>query len=965
MKRLFALLLVISATLNLLPAMSQTKLNYESFPGDPLNTRIYTLPNGLKIFLTVYKEAPRIQTYIAVHTGSKMDPPETTGLAHYFEHMMFKGTQEFGTTDWEKEKPLIQQIEDLFEVYRTEKNDAKRAAIYHQIDSLSYEASKYAIPNEYDKLMDAIGSQGSNAGTSNDYTIFMENIPSNEIENWARIECDRFSNPVLRLFHTELETVYEEKNMSLTNDNRKVNETMMKVLFPNHPYGTQTTLGEAEHLKNPSMKNIRKFFSEYYVPNNIAVCMSGDFDPDQTIGILEKYFGQLKYSPVSPLKYGSYQPLTKPVTKEITGLEAENVRIGYGLDFKANDDRSNILGMISTLLSNDKAGLIDLNLNQSQKVLSAAAYDYQLADYGMMILSGKPRTGQTLEEVRDLLLQQMELLKKGEFPDWMLEAAINNAKLSMMKQFEGNQGRAMTLANAYLNDIPYSKVVSYLNDIEKITKKDVVDFANKYFGNGYVVIFKRQGKPEEIAKINKPPITPVQINRDSESDFLKKIRETKTADVEPVFLDYQKDVIRKDLPGPVRILYKENTENATFQLLYYFKMGRNNDRVMNFAMSYLPFLGTSKHSAEELKQEFYRLACSMNISSSEEETQIGISGLSANFEKALALLEEVMMDPKADPVALDNLVMNTLKSRKDAKSNQNEVFNALVNYGTYGSSSPYKNILSETELKALTADQLVKKIKDLKHISHQVLYYGPEKPEGLCTLLTKYHKTGKINPVPEGTRFTEQEIATNKILFAPYDAKQARIETIAKNGQYESRLAPDVALYNMYFGGNIVFQELREKRALAYTSYSRYQEPNELNKSYLSTGYIATQNDKVPEAIQAFDHLFNEMPETEITFNVSKNALLNKIRTERITRMGVLWNYIKAEKLGLHYDIRKDIFERVKIMNLSDIASFNKQYIQNKAKKYLILGRESEIDLKSIQKSGELEKLSLEDIFGY
>ena len=227
------------------------KYDYRTVEGDPMHSLLYTLPNGLKIFMTVNKDQPRIQTYIAVRVGGKNDPAETTGLAHYFEHMMFKGSEQFGTQDYAAEKPLLDQVEQLFETYRQTSDSTMRAALYHRIDSISYQASLIAIPNEYDKLMASIGANGTNAFTSQDVTCYVEDIPSNQIENWAMIQADRFKHPVLRGFHTELETIYEEKNMSLTQDNRKIGEAMLSTLFPSHPYGTQTVLGTQEHLKNP------------------------------------------------------------------------------------------------------------------------------------------------------------------------------------------------------------------------------------------------------------------------------------------------------------------------------------------------------------------------------------------------------------------------------------------------------------------------------------------------------------------------------------------------------------------------------------------------------------------------------------------------------------------------------------------------------------------------------------------
>ena len=266
--------LIISAFLTLGFGLQASAYSYETVKGDPMQTRIYTLPNGLKVYLSVNKEKPRIQTYIAVRTGSRNDPAETTGLAHYLEHLMFKGTHTFGTSDYDKEKPYLDDIERRYEHYRTVTDPAVRRQLYHEIDSVSQIAARYFIPNEYDKLMSSIGANGTNAYTSNDVTCYVENIPSNEVDNWARIQGDRFQNMVIRGFHTELEAVYEEFNISLTNDTRKEFAAIGKMLFPTHPYGTQTTIGTQDHLKNPSITNIKNYFKHYYVPNNVAICMA-------------------------------------------------------------------------------------------------------------------------------------------------------------------------------------------------------------------------------------------------------------------------------------------------------------------------------------------------------------------------------------------------------------------------------------------------------------------------------------------------------------------------------------------------------------------------------------------------------------------------------------------------------------------------------------------------------------------
>ena len=350
----------------LLFGMSATAKDYkyETVPGDLMQTRIYTLDNGLKVYLSVNKEKPRIQTFIAVRTGSKNDPAETTGLAHYLEHLMFKGTMQFGTNNPVAEGPLLNDIEQRYEEYRTITDPELRRQKYHEIDSVSQLAAKYFIPNEYDKLMAAIGAEGTNAYTSLDVTCYTEDIPSNEVENWAKIQSDRFQNMVIRGFHTELEAVYEEYNIGLSSDQRKLFTALTAMLFPNHPYGTQTTIGTQEHLKNPSITNIKNYFNKWYVPNNCAVCMSGDLDMDKTIAIIDKYFAGWKpgadvRQPVFP----ALPPLNAPRDTTVIGQEAEQIWLGWRAE-KAQSLQTDTLSLLGEVLSNGKAGLIDLNLVQ-------------------------------------------------------------------------------------------------------------------------------------------------------------------------------------------------------------------------------------------------------------------------------------------------------------------------------------------------------------------------------------------------------------------------------------------------------------------------------------------------------------------------------------------------------------------------------------------------------------------------
>ena len=185
--------------------------------------------------------------------------------------------------------------------------------------------------------------------------------------------------------------------MSLTNDTRKVLEKINSVLFPNHPYGTQTVLGTQEHLKNPSITNIKNYHKTWYVPNNMAICLSGDFNPDEMIAIIDKYFGQMQPNPNLPkLEFPEEKPITEPIVAEVVGLEAERIFLSWRFPGAAHPDGEK-LELLSQILFNGTAGLFDLNLIQQQKVLYGLCTPFTMADYSAFIMYGGPKQGQTLE----------------------------------------------------------------------------------------------------------------------------------------------------------------------------------------------------------------------------------------------------------------------------------------------------------------------------------------------------------------------------------------------------------------------------------------------------------------------------------------------------------------------------------------------------------------------------------------
>jgi predicted Zn-dependent peptidase len=966
MRRFFILSAIFSLVLT--ASFGQTKkYTYESVPDDPLNVRIYTLDNGLKVYLSLNKDKPRIQTYIGVRVGGKNDPAETTGLAHYLEHLMFKGTKHFGTSDYEAEKTHLDRIESLYETYRQTKDSLRRKVIYAEIDSISQLAAKISIPNEYDKLMSAIGAQGTNAFTSYDVTAYTEDIPANEIESWAIIQSDRFNNPVIRGFHTELETVYEEYNRSLTSDGRKTFEAMLQGLFPHHPYGKQTVLGKQEHLKNPSITNIKKYYETYYVPNNMAICMAGDFDPDDVIALIDKYFGSMKSKLVPQLKTGPEQSITQPIVKEVTGIEAANVSISFRMP-GANTKEAAIMEFAEFMLTNGKAGLIDLNLVQKQKVLRAGSSFQSMADYSILQLYGTPKEDQTLGEVKDLLLEQLEKLKKGEFEDWLLEATINNFRLNKYYEKQEYRYAARILLNSFINDIAWKDQVNRIDFQAKLTKQDLVDFCNKYLNENYVIVYKRQGTPED-KKIDKPTITPIPTNRDAESNFLTKIKTRSVKPIEPVFLDYSKDLtvgkIKKDIP----LLYKQNVSDPLFGLYYVFEMGNDNDKELGTAFSYLNYLGTSTKTAEEIKSELYKMACSFGVQTNNDRVYVYISGLSDNFDKAMALLEERLADTKAVQDVYDSRVASILKQRADNKLNQSANYNALMNYATWGSKSSFTNIISEAELKALNPETLTNKIKNLKNLKHTVLYYGPLTEKQIVEKLNSSHAAGEtLKDVPAPVKFVEQDTDKPKALLANYDSKQLLMSMIHKGGKFDKDLEAERNMYNSYFGGgmnSIVFQEIREARGLAYTASAGYQRPGKPDRSYTLVTYIGTQNDKMKDAIEAFSEILNKMPESEKAFAIAKESILTNVRTSRILREDILWNYLNNKEWGYTTDPRIELFKKIPTLTLENVKAFQAKYVKDKPLTYCVLGNLKDLDMSALEKLGPVTTLSQEEIFGY
>lgn len=962
---LISLMLIVA-----LGAVQAKDYKYQTVSGDALQARIYTLDNGLKVYLSVNKEKPRIQTYIAVRTGSRNDPAETTGLAHYLEHLMFKGTKTFGTSDYDKEKPYLDDIKSRYEHYRTLTDPQQRKQAYHAIDSVSQLAAQYNIPNEYDKLMASIGSEGSNAYTSNDVTCYVEDIPANEVQNWARVQADRFQNMVIRGFHTELEAVYEEYNIDLASDSRKSWAAMNKLLYPTHPYGTQTTIGTQEHLKNPSIVNIENYFNRYYVPNNVAICMAGDLDPDQVIATIDQYFGSWKASSnLSRPEYAPVADLKAAKDTTVLGKEAEYMMLGW--KFKgAADYQADTLSVISSMLSNGQAGLFDLNLAQPMKVQYAEAEYEGMHDYSQFLLIGMPVEGQKLEEVRDLMLSEVAKLKQGAFSDDLLPSIINNYKLAFYRSLQSNQSRANRFVEAFINEQKWEDAVGTLDRISKMTKQEIVAFARKHFNGNYAIVYKRLGEDASQKKIDKPAITAIPTNRDKSSAFLHEISSTHVAPIQPRFLDFKRDLTFGATKRGLPVIYKENTDDGLFTLNIRWEFGTTADKRLDIATDYLDYLGTNRKTAEQIKQEFYKLACSFSLYTSANSTTLHLSGLNENMPQALALAEELINNARVDRDAYNKYVDLVLKNRADAKKNQRSNFTALCALGQYGTYNDQLNRFSEQQLRALDPQELTDLIKNLKTYEHQILYYGPTKEAALIQLFDKTHQTPKRLLAPlKNKEYMEQATTQNEIWLAPYDAKNIYMMMYHnENKPWNAEEQAIGTLFNEYFGSgmnSVVFQELREARGLAYNAGAYYQcTPLKGHPEYARTNIIS-QNDKMMDCIRVFNAILDTVPQNEAAFDLAKQSLTKQLASSRTTRFAVINAYLSAKLRGYDYDFNKRIYQALPKITLNDIVRFEQQTMAAKPYRYLILGDEKNLDIKALEKIAPVRRLTTEEIFGY
>ena len=946
-------------------AMAEYKLVNEPDPADPMAVSIYELSNGLQVHLTENHESPRFYAEISVRAGSKMDPAESTGLAHYLEHLLFKGTQKLGTLNYEQERVHMDKIAELYQQHFNETDPEKRAGIYAQINEESVLASAFTVPNEMDRIYSAMGATDLNAHTWHEETVYKVGLPANRLEHWALLESERFVNPVFRLFQTELETVYEEMNRTLDNKERLIGMAVEKQVFKQHPYGQQPTIGTVEHLKNPSLKNILDYFNTFYVPNNMAIMISGDIQKDQAIQVIDKYFSGWQRKELPAAKTWDEPALQGREFLSVNFPGEEKVVIEFRTAAKLHEDAEPLL-LLDMILDNANAGLINLNLNQQQRVRQAGASPSQYNDYGTEELWGIPKEGQTLEEVEKLLLEQIELVKQGKFEDWLLPAIITDYKKMRKAGLEADESRVAMMRDAWIAHEDWPHAVAQIDRMEKLTKEDVVRVANRYFGENFVVGYRRDAA-QELPKIVKPPLAALEIDPTRQSDFGKQVLALPFEPIEPEFVQTGKDYQKTDFAEGIQLYHAPNPINDLFTFSINIEFGTFEDNKISTAAALLNKSGTQKFSAEELKKEWYKLGTDFGIGAGDNETTLSLSGLDENFEASIGLLMDLMRTPSAPEETLSELKNIILVERADAKKQVPSIAAAVVQYNRFGQESVFLRALPAEELKALTVEQLHAVTRGLLDYKHVISYTGSKSMDEVVAALKKFHDADKQLKDPPPYRYLRARAPeATEIYFFSKEAAQANIRLELGTIDYNEALYPAIELYNSYFAGGmagIVFQELREARALAYSAGARYLPGYRAKDQDLMLGAIQSQADKTAEATAAFVELLDKLPVSEERFAMAKDSLINEYRTGKISFRGVIDAVRAWERHGLEPDPRQQRFEAIQQATLQTVLDFHAAQIGGKPKLVSIVGDGAKIDQEQLKTLGTIKPVTLEEIF--
>lgn len=938
-----------------------------------------SLHNGMNVILCEDHEQPQIYGAVCVHVGAKNDPLDNTGMAHYFEHIMFKGTDRIGTLDWKNEKVYLDSISILYDQLHGETDVTVRNNILMHINNLSNKATEYAIPNEVDVILGKMGGEGVNAFTSNDVTCYHNYFPSNQLEKWLNVYTERFRNPVFRLFQTELETVYEEYNMYQDNPMSVFMEDAIQQAYGEHPYG-RPVIGWPEHLKNPQTSAMQKFFNTYYHPFNMTLILVGDFNAGEIKPLLERTIGNLRNE-----GEGVDEALAQSAKRMNTNLNLEvkpfkghqiinvketPVKMGIlGFQTVGSADKDALyLDILSNLLNNEsETGLLD-KLNTEKKVLMVQAFNYAMLEKGMYAFFYAPKIlGQTHDEAEALILAAIDSIRQGNFSDQLFDAVKMDYLTAYLSDMESLDNKFYVLLDLVMNQQDPTYYYEKEQIVRNLKKEDLMKIADKYFGNNYMSFRSSMGvKAHE--KLQKPAWKPIAAkNTEAESEYALSIEKMDVTEIQPQNIEFSKAVTKMPVSEKYTLYCSPNPHNDIFSMRIVFNCGTLSDPKLGTAVDYLSMQGSEKMTFSAFQLALQQLGASLYVYTSDDRTYVYISGFDKDLDKILSLCHEKIFHPENNEKMLAAIIEDEAASEKMMKNDASTWGKALYNYAIYGESSPFLTGLSLKELKKVSGRELLNSFA-------QVLNY-----DGFVT----YVGNADINVVVESLENTfglSSEAQEGKRMARPIKTYKEPTLFLASNKQFlqsniyfhipghelydpESRAA--CSAYNEYMDGSmagVIFQEIRELRSLGYSAYGFYSYDVLNRRPGYIYGYLGTQSDKTVEGCQAMRELLVKLPKKRDKFETAKVSAIKKAEADYVTFRSIPGQIESWEEQGYKNDPRMEKLSILENTTFDSVAKFFEKNVAGNPLVITVAGDKKRIDVNELSKGYKLVEVKYKDI---
>lgn len=935
-----------------------------------LKVKEYRLENGLTVWLNEDHSQPKVFGAVVVKAGAK-DCPDT-GIAHYFEHMMFKGTDRIGTLDYESEKVLLDSIAMKYDELAMTEDTAARARLQKEINELSIRSSEYVIPNEFNRLISRFGGSGLNAATSYDATIYFNTFSPQYMVQWAEINSERLINPVFRLFQSELETVYEEKNMYGDFIGGQVMDTLMARYFGPHPYA-YPIIGSTKNLKNPRLTEMHKFFEDYYVASNMALILSGDFDAQQVMPILEKAF--------SRIRSGNAPKQEKVMLPPFNGRETMKVKFpipfikAMGLGFRgvsANHEDQVALNIAVNLLNNaNGTGYLD-KLMVEHKLMGALAINESMNEAGILAVAIMPKLLiQSYSSAEKMVWDEINRVKNGDFSDEM----FNSLKLEQKRQYasslENIDSRATIMMNLFSQGKSWNDYLNEVARIESITKEDVVRVAQKYFSNNYLCVTKSTGKyPKD--NLPKPAFSPVvPRNADASSSYAKQLEKIPEQQVAPRIIDFEKDVKTSKLTPLVTLYTTPNPLNDIFTLNISYGIGALEQPELMQLTNYLQLLGTESLSFEQFRSRLQSIGSTLAFDVTPDAFVMKVTGFDNHIDETMELVGDFIRHAKADDKKLRQIVDDAKVSEKAFFKSGDNVASALLEQVKYGDQSRYLRKLSLSQIKKLKGKDMLAIYDKVRSVQCDLHYCGTlpvEKVIGTIRQHLPLERTTVASNSPYYRELKQYDRPTVFFIDMP-DMAQSIVYGYVKGDPVDDKASRHASqLFSVYFGGDmssLMFQEIREFRSFAYRTSGRYQLPNHAHKGTAGsfTAMLSTQSDKTLDALGVLDSLIREMPLKPERMEAVKQTLVNRINNDYPPFRNLSEKVASARMEGFDRDPAEEFLRDIATMDMQDISRFYQEQISGRPVVYVITGNRKHIDMKKLAEYGTIIKVKKKGIY--